>query len=267
MKKIILHGHCSARYKWPTWADFIGLYQKGAEIVNLAKPGCGNESMARDVVNSVMKYSNIFHVYVMWGAPHRYEVISETTDKIENNNFTWSMWDPDFEWTVSYNGHWDPEQHRNYKRYFQTEKLNRYKTLENILYTQMFLDKHEVDYTMMVYDRRSLPVGLKSNSERALEKQIDWNKFKFYKDVMGLRDFGQHLYKEHFLDRNDNSDDPHTHPLPYIHYKWVKDVMFESDKDIDQEQYDRLKSWKSLEIDHKEWMDEAKAVPQWENNA
>ena len=267
MKKIIVHGHCSARYRWPTWTDFIENYSEGCEVINLARPGCGNESMSRDVVNSAMKYSEIGHIYVMWGAPHRYEVISETRDKIDNTNYTWSMWDPDFEWTVSYNGHWDPEQHKNYKKNFQTKKLNRYKTLENILYTQMFLDKRGIDYTMMVYDRRSLPEGLKSNSERALEKQIDWTKFKFYKDCLGLRDFGQELYGEHFPDRNTNSDDVHTHPLPYIHYKWVKDIMFESEKEIDKDLYDRLKQWKSLEIEHQEWMGQAKTVPRWENNA
>ena len=263
MKKIIIHGHCSARYKWPTWPDFLHLYDDEQrspikKYINLARPGSGNESIARDVINSVLKYRDIDHMYIMWGAPHRHEVISETTEKIDNTKLTWSMWDPDFEWTVSYNGEWKAEQN---------QKLDRYKTLENILYAQTILEKHNIKYTMMIYDKRSLPKGLKTNSERALEKQIDWKKFKFYKDQLGLRDFAQELYPDQFPDYNVNSTDPHTHPLPYAHYKWMKDIVFESDIEVPMPMYSKLKSWKTAGIPDKEWMDPAKVVPPWENNA
>ena len=61
MKKIIVHGHCSTRYKWPTWPDFLHLYDEEEGVlmkkyVNLGKPGIGNENIARDVVNSILKY-------------------------------------------------------------------------------------------------------------------------------------------------------------------------------------------------------------------
>ena len=69
------------------------------KYVNLGKPGIGNENIARDVVNSISKYTDINHVYIMWGAPHRYDIIADTKEEIKNTKNTWSMWDPDFEWS------------------------------------------------------------------------------------------------------------------------------------------------------------------------
>ena len=262
MKKIIVHGHCSTRYKWPTWPDFLHLYDEEEGVlmkkyVNLGKPGIGNENIARDVVNSILKYTEINHVYIMWGAPHRYDIIADTKEEIKNTKNTWSMWDPDFEWSISYNGHWNS---------VQNQKLDRYKTLENILYTQMFLNKHNINYTMMIYDKRTLPNVIKTKSQEALEKQIDWTKFKFYKDRLGLRDFTKELYPKHFYKYN-NTSDPHTHPMPYAHYKWVKDIVFKSETEVPMPMYGKLKTWSTTEIKAEDWMSKAKAVSSWEKNA
>ena len=256
MKKIITHGHCSARYKWPTWPEFLENYVDDAMVINLAKPGVSNETIARDVVNCISKYKNIGHIYIMWGAPHRHDVFTEGKHDITNDKDSWSMWDPDFEWTITYNGHYNSTPN---------DTLDRLKTLENILYTQLFLDKHDIKYTMMIYDTRTLPIEINpTRPEKALRKQIDWKKFKFYKERLGLRDFAEYLYPEQFPEQDPEKGDRHLHPLPYAHYRWVKDIMFESSVEISEKLDAKFKYWKDLRIDDKHWMPEAKKVLLWE---
>lgn len=259
MKKIITHGHCSARYKWPTWPDFLHLYEQEQTVsmkqyINLGKPGISNENIARDIVKSVLKFKDISHVYVMWGAPHRHDSMIDSKQEIENTKETWSMWDPDFEWTVTYN----KNSHNK-----QTIKIDSLKTLESILYTQLFLNKHNIDYTMMIYDTRTLPL-IQTKPYMEISKQLDWTKFKLYKDIYGLRDFAEDLYPEHFHEKN-NTSDTHLHPLPYAHYKWVKDIMFKSDIEVPMPMFGELKNWKSNEHKKNDWMSDAKVVRQWEN--
>ena len=69
------------------------------------------------------------------------------------------------------------------------------------MYTQLFLNKHNIDYTMMIYDSRTLP-SIDTRPHIAISKQIDWNKFKLYKDSSGLRDFANDFYPEHFFEKN-----------------------------------------------------------------
>jgi len=256
MKKIITHGHCSARYKWPTWPDFINHYLDDAEIINLGKPGVGNETIARDVVNSCMKHKGIDHIYIMWGAPHRHDVFTEGNHNVTNDKDSWSMFDPDYNWTITYNGHYNSQAN---------DTFDRYKTLENILYTQMFLDKQSIEYTMMIYDTRTLPIEVQqSKSEHALKQKIDWNKFLFYKKSLGLRDFAEYLYPDQFPDEESNKGDRHLHPLPYAHYKWVKDIMFQSQHEISLQLDNKYKLWKSSDIADRHWMSEAKRIIPWE---
>ena len=253
MKKVITHGHCSARYKWPTWPNFLSTYVGDAEIINLAKPGIGNETIARDVVNAVSKFNDISHVYVMWGAPHRYDVFTEGKQQISNNKDSWSMYDNDFEWTVSYNGHYNSQPH---------EVFDRFKTLENILYTQLFLDRKQIDYTMMIYDTRTLPKQINlTKPEDFLRQQIDWSKFLFYQNQLGLRDFAQDLYPDQFPTPDQTKGDRHLHPLPYPHYKWVKDIMFKSVREVEDAQ--RYANWQEEDA---HWMPEAKRVLPYEED-
>ena len=255
MNKILTHGHCSARYKWPTWPNFLSTYITDATIINLAKPGIGNETIARDVVNAVSKFSDLSHMYIMWGAPHRYDLFTEGKQEISNDKDSWSMYDNDFDWTVTYNGNYNAQPH---------PVFDRLRTLENILYTQLVLDKNKINYTMMIYDIRTLPEDVAcTKPEIDLKKQIDWNKFLFYKDKFGLRDFAHELYPSQFPAKDITKGDRHLHPLPYAHYKWVKDIMFKSKSSIENES--KYKTW---EIEDAHWMTEAKQqIPYETKNA
>ena len=58
----------------------------------------------------------------------------------------------------------------------------------------MFLDKKQIPYTMMVFNKHVLRDDNHSESERALQSMIDWTKFLFYKDRQGLWEFAEDNY-------------------------------------------------------------------------
>ena len=117
---------------------------------------------------------------------------------------------------------------------------------------------------MMIYDIRTLPIDVAcTKPEIDLKKQIDWNKFLFYKDKFGLRDFAHELYPSQFPAKDITKGDRHLHPLPYAHYKWVKEIMFKSKSSIENES--KYKTW---EIEDAHWMTEAKQqIPYETKNA
>jgi len=244
-KLVITHGCSFTRYKWNTWPNFLSWFEQDIDIKNYGQSASGNETIARGVVNSVLKHKNIHKMYIMWSGSDRYEVIRDTEEKLDHEFATYSRFDPDFNWCVWFGGHPDKKKHIEYQKHFLNEGHGWFRTLEKILYTQMFLDKHNIDYTMMIFKVDVLRHENLSNAERALYKQIDWTKFKFYKDKLGLWEFAHELYPEQFAEESDQ------HPLPFTHYKWVKDIIFKSDIEPPEEEYRKLKEWKTLNLKKK----------------
>jgi len=244
MKRVITHGCSFTRYKWACWPNFLSWFED-THVQNYGQSASSNETIARGVVNSVMKFQSIHHMYVMWSGSDRYEIIRDTEEKLEHELATYSRFDPDFDWCVWFGGHPDKKQHKTYQKHFLNERYNWFKTLEKILYTQMFLDKHSIDYTMMIFKKDVLRHKNLSKAEQALYNQIDWTKFKFYKDKLGLWEFAYELYPEQFAEESDQ------HPLPFTHYKWVKDIIFKSDIEPPEEEYRKLKEWKTLNLKKK----------------
>jgi len=89
-----------------------------AEVHNNGFSASGNETIARGVVNSVMKHKNIEHMYIMWSGSDRYEVIRDKEEKLDHELATYSRFDPDFEWCVWFGGHPDIEKHKEYQKHF-----------------------------------------------------------------------------------------------------------------------------------------------------
>jgi len=86
----------------------------------------------------------------------------------------------------------------------------------------------------------------------------------FYKQNLGLRDFAEYLYPDQFPDQDPGHGDRHLHPLPYAHYRWVKDIMFQSDKQLPVQLDQKYKLWKSSGIADSHWMQDAKRTIPWE---
>ena len=84
----------------------------------LGHSASGNETIARAVVNSVMKHKDIEHMYIMWSGSDRYEVIRDTEEKLDHEFATYSRFDPDFNWCVWFGGHPDFKKHKEYQNIF-----------------------------------------------------------------------------------------------------------------------------------------------------
>ena len=78
-----------------------------------------------------------------------------------------------------------------------------------------------------------------------LKNQIDWSKFIFYKEALGLWEFANENYPEQFAEDSDR------HPLPFTHYKWTKDIILKSDVECSEQEYRKLKEWKTLNLKKK----------------
>ena len=100
MKLIVTHGCSFTKYKWDCWPKFISWFGKDFIVKNAGNAASGNETIARGVVNSVMKNKNIEHMYIMWSGPDRYEVVRDTEQRLKHELATYSRWEPDFNWCV-----------------------------------------------------------------------------------------------------------------------------------------------------------------------
>ena len=232
MKKILTNGCSFTKYKWQCWPNFIKWFND-VEVINYGQVASSNDSIARSVVHGVLKHK-VDHVYIMWSGTDRYDVVND-------NGAT----EPDYDWNINYGGHPDKTQHTNYQKYFLNENLNYFNTLEKILYVQMFLQKQNIDYTMMIYKADVLKNKNFSKAEKMLKNQIDWSKFIFYKEALGLWEFANENYPEQFVEDSDR------HPLPFTHYKWTKDIILKSDVECSEQEYRKLKEWKTLNLKKK----------------
>ena len=145
-KLVIAHGCSFTKYKWTCWPDMLPWFDPSVSVKNKGAAGSPNETISRGVVNSVLKHENVHHMYVMWSGANRYEVVQDkiNEDLKKEETITYSRWDPDFQWNVFYGGHYYSRKHDFYTRWFLNENQNYVRTLENILYTQMFLDKKNI---------------------------------------------------------------------------------------------------------------------------
>ena len=149
MHKTIAHCCSFTNYKWPCWPKFVPWFNGGITMQNKGRSASGNETISRAVINSAMKHKQIDHLYIMWSASDRYEVITldEGVDNLDGR-ITYRVWDEDFNWSTWFGGHRSEDKHDYYRRHFWNEQHQYYRTLENIHRTQMFLDKKKIPYTL-----------------------------------------------------------------------------------------------------------------------
>ena len=229
----ITHGCSFTRYKWETWPKYLPWFEETGDVKNLGFSASGNETIGRGAVNSIFKFKNIKKMYIMWSGADRYEVV-EGGNVQGQDEATYSRFDPDYNWTVWFGGHKEKDKHEYYQKNFLNERHNWFKTLERVLYTQVMLDKHKIDYTMMVFKKDSIKHDDFSNAERAIYNQIDWNRFKFYNDKGGLWEYANENFPEHFANDKDN------HPCPYTHYMWCKEIIFDSKLELPENEKQKL---------------------------
>ena len=204
----IAHGCSFTRYFWPCWPTFVEWFTT-YNVVNEGEPGSANMTIARKVLNSA--HDDPKHIYIMWSDTNRYEVW-------HGNGL------------IKTGGHPEPEHHKYYVKHFLHEGQNLYNTLEKILLVQTYLEKKKISYTMMTWKSDII------SDQFAIHKDIDWTKFVFYKDRMGLWEYAEENFSEYYLKGE-------LHPPPIAHYHWVKDIMFKSDTLCPEDEYNKLKDY------------------------
>ena len=204
----IAHGCSFTRYFWPCWPTFVEWFTT-YKVVNEGESGSANMTIARKVLNSA--HDDPKHIYIMWSDTNRYEVW--------NGNGS-----------IKTGGHPEPEHHKYYVKHFLHEGQNLYNTLEKILLVQTYLEKKKIPYTMMTWKSDII------SDQFAIHKDIDWTKFVFYKDGMGLSEYAEENFSEYYLKGE-------LHPPPIAHYHWVKDIMFKSDTLCPEDEYNKLKDY------------------------
>jgi hypothetical protein len=232
--KIVCHGCSFTKYYWPCWPKFVEWFTEH-KVANRGSPGSGNETISRAAIDSAMELkSGISHMYIMWSGVDRYEVVNSNalgnkTYCKENQRTNLKTW---------YGGHPEKEKNDYYRKYFWNENQQYYRTLEQILRTQHFLNSYSIRYTMMIYKQDVLRRNFYSNSEKDLYNEIDWSKFVFYKGNQGLHEYSMDNFKNYYCKGE-------SHPPPIAHYYWTKNIMFKSELIAPQTQLMHLENWAS----------------------
>ena len=55
MKLVITHGCSFTRYKWDCWPNFLSWFETDINVRNFGYSASSNETIAREVVNSILK--------------------------------------------------------------------------------------------------------------------------------------------------------------------------------------------------------------------
>lgn len=241
MKQLILtFGGSYVRYKWESWTKYIDWFTE-CEVINHGVSACANETIwKRTIAECLAVLDRKPMVYVMWSPVDRYEVV---TDKDYNpsigKKITFPYIDPKFDYKIWTGGHFDPKVKEYLIKHLVNERQNFTRTLFYMFDLQNFFKVFDLDYRMMLWSGSMLENSFDSEINSVLLDKIDFSKFIFYKQKQGLKEFTDELYPEHISTDN--------HPLPYAHYQWTKQVIFESDVECPEEEKNKLLD-RSLQI-------------------
>ena len=96
MKLVITHGCSFTKYRWSCWPGFLSWFEKDIDVRNFGFSASGNETIARGVLNSVLKYKDIHKMYIMWSGSDRYEIIRDSKEEFMHDQATYSKVNSDF---------------------------------------------------------------------------------------------------------------------------------------------------------------------------
>jgi len=233
-KRLILtFGGSYVKYKWESWPKYINWFTD-AEVINMGIAACANETIWKKTIAECLKnLDRDLSVYVMWSPVDRYEVVSDIDQiKIIDEKITFSYIDENFNYSIWTGGHPDKEVNKYFIKNLMNEKQNFTRTLFYIFNLQNFFEVFNIDYKMMVWSGNVLENSYNSKVNKILFDKINFKKFLFYKDRLGLEEFVRDLYPQHM------SKD--LHPLPYAHYEWTKQIIFNSTIDCPIEEKQKL---------------------------
>lgn len=153
--------------------------------------GCqGNGLISRGIIYEVHEQlkthdSDDLLVGVVWSGPDRHDFYLDPNrheDSFNENIDGWMKnptgFIPDINNWVLLSHHWKMEYSKIWYQHFHSATGQRIATLENILRTQWFLEKHNIKYFMSTYTAEVIPEELQHEPSTAhLYEQIDFTSF------------------------------------------------------------------------------------------
>lgn len=141
---------------WPQWLAEI----KGWNLTSYGMLSQGNGLISRSIIYGVDKLLSQGHdandliIGIMWSGPDRFDFYNPNV-KYDSNINGWrenptGFIQGDKNWIIT-NSHWKTDQSRSYYKTFHNLTGSMIMTLENILRTQWFLEKHNIKYFMTTY--------------------------------------------------------------------------------------------------------------------
>jgi hypothetical protein len=231
MTKILIASGCSyteGPYNWPSpLASLLN-----CELKNYGESSVGNGRISRSVIYGVSEALKSFDnseilVGIVWSGKTRREFYQSNIDYSTISHVNVSnphgFINSENNW-VTVNHHWNDFYSKEFYKYFHDDVESDILTLEHILRTQWFLEKHNIKYFMSTFAPGVLP-SQTNNSTQHLLDLIDFSKFLKVKSVMEwcIEDSGLPLSE---YDRSH----PHLsiyamHPTPDHSKKFAEEVI------------------------------------------
>jgi hypothetical protein len=237
-RKTLIASGCSFTFEPWNWPTFVS-DELSMDLINVAMASQGNGLISKKVIYTVDSLLNNgknpedILVGIMWSGPDRHEFYTNDISRLTNvdnwvENPTSVIPHPDNlyrNWIIT-NCHWSVNNSQLYYKFFHHNVSAMIQTLQNILLTQLYLEKKGVKYFMSTY----LNIFNKETHSEIDEievqhwyKMIDFTKFL---PVDGCHEWVKKNY-EKIGGFNAPNDDGYVgiHPTPFGHKKFSEEVV------------------------------------------
>jgi len=226
MKILVTSGCSFSDYRHNTWPNHLGSLLPEYTQNHLGLMSQGNGIISRKLiykVNQLLKTNSASELLVgiMWSGPNRHDFynsfypknIKNQYDIIENPT---GFVDNDKSWII-FNHFWDTEHCQNYYRNYHDPVFGYVTTMEHILRTQWFLEKHKIKYFMTTYTSEVFLEGyIKHPEVEYLYRQINFDTFL---PIQGEYEWCRDFSKFEFPLKDDH------HPSPEQHREFTEQVI------------------------------------------
>jgi hypothetical protein len=186
MKKTLVASGCSFTFEPWNWPTFVA-EEMNYDLINVGMGSQGNGLISKKLIYKVTqelktKRPEDIIVGVMWSGIDRNEFYVENQDYpnidgwIENPT---SVVEGNRNWLIT-NIHWKTKQSNMWYEYFHTDIGTILQTIQNILFTQWFLERNGIKYFMTTYldiFNQYVDNMLLHPEVEYMFKQIDFSKF------------------------------------------------------------------------------------------
>lgn len=231
-KKLIASG-CSFTFEpwnWPTFVcDEIGL-----DLINVGMASQGNGLIAKKAIYQVDKLLKSHNpediiVGIMWSGVDRHEFYTDDSNKISNVN-GWienptNVVDDRKNWIIT-NFMWTEPHAKIWYENLHTHIGAMIMTVQNILLTQWYLERHGVKYFMStfldIFHANGADYLVSHPEVKYLYEMIDFSKFL---PVNGCHEWVNDNYSEEGFNSPDKYGNRGIHPTKFGHIKFAQEVV------------------------------------------